>query len=244
GVLCEVVNDDGTMCRGEQLHEFASIHDIPLITIEALVAHRWRTEAILSRVVESTIPTAFGEFRIFGFRSAHDGSEQVALVLGDVAGRQGVLTRVHSECLTGDAFGSLRCDCHGQLHASMDAIAAAGEGVIVYTRGHEGRGIGLLGKLEAYRLQDQGLDTVEANVQLGYAADDRHYGVAGQILNDLKVSSVRLLTNNPDKVRQLRALGVDVAERVPHVVATSDAAAAYLATKISKLGHLTPQDER
>ena len=244
GVLCEVVNEDGTMARGDDLHRFADEFDIPLITIRDLVAYRWREEAVLSREVETMIPTRFGDFRIFGYKSTVDDHEQVALVLGDVTGKEGVLTRIHSECLTGDTFGSMRCDCHDQLEYAMRAIADRGEGIIVYNRGHEGRGIGLIGKLQAYRLQDQGLDTVEANLELGFAADARHYGVAGQILNDLKVSSVRLMTNNPDKVAQLRTLGVDVSERVPHVIGGNGASEGYLRTKAAKLGHLLDSDER
>lgn len=244
GVLCEVVNDDGTMARGDNLHEFAETHDIPLITIRDLVNHRWRHEAVLIREVETTLPTRFGEFRIVGYRSSVDDTEQVALVMGDVAGKSDVLARIHSECLTGDTFGSLRCDCHDQLQDAMRIIAEAGEGVVLYNRGHEGRGIGLLGKLAAYRLQDEGLDTVEANLELGFAADARHYGVAAQILNDLKVSSVRLLTNNPDKVEQLVDLGVDVSERRPHIIGSSDVAARYLETKATKLGHLIEDDGR
>ncbi len=243
GALCEVVNDDGTMARGEQLHEFAAAHEIPLITIKELVSHRWRSEAILSREVETTIPTPHGEFRIYGYRTAYDSSEQVALVRGDVAGKRNVLTRIHSECLTGDTFGSMRCDCRDQLFDAMAAIAAEEEGVIVYTRGHEGRGIGLLGKLKAYRLQDQGLDTVEANLELGFSADARHYGVAGQILHDLKVSGVRLMTNNPEKVRQLEGLGIEVDERVPHIIDSTAPPSEYLRTKARKLGHLLPGND-
>ena len=244
GVLCEVVNEDGTMARGPELGAFAEEHDIPLITIRDLVAYRWREEAILTREVETIIPTQFGDFGVVGYKSSVDDMEQIALVRGDVSGKEGVLTRIHSECLTGDTFGSMRCDCHDQLQDAMSAIAEEGEGVIVYTRGHEGRGIGLLGKLRAYRLQDQGLDTVEANLELGFAADARHYGVAGQVLNDLKVSSIRLMTNNPEKVTQLAELGVEVAERVPHVVGTNGTTRRYLRTKAAKLGHLLDSDER
>ena len=243
GVLCEVVNEDGTMARGDDLHRFAGDHDILLITIKDLIAYRWREEAILSREVETVIPTQFGEFTVVGYSSSFDDTEQVALVRGHVAGRERVLTRVHSECLTGDVFSSVRCDCQEQLREGMGAIAEEGVGVIVYTRGHEGRGIGLMGKLKAYNLQDQGLDTVEANLELGFAADARHYGVAGQILNDLKVSSVRLLTNNPDKVEQLGRLGIDVVERVPHGTTANGTARSYLRTKAAKLGHLIDDDE-
>lgn len=244
GVLCEVVNEDGTMARGNDLHTFAKEHEIPLISIRDLIAYRWREETILSREVETVIPTEFGEFAVFGYRSSFDDIEQIALVMGDVAGKERVLTRIHSECLTGDTFGSLRCDCHDQLQDAMRAISECGEGVVIYNRGHEGRGIGLIGKLKAYRLQDQGFDTVEANLELGFAADARHYGVAGQVLSDLGVTSIRLMTNNPEKVEQLGALGVDVAERVPLVIADNGAAEDYLRTKAAKLGHLIDADER
>ena len=235
GVLCEVVNDDGTMARLPQLEVFAAEHGIPLISIADLVDHRWRTEAVVSR--EADLPTDAGTFRAHGYRLLLDGSEHIALVYGDVAGKSGVLTRVHSECLTGDVFGSARCDCGEQLEESMRRIVAEGEGVVVYDRRHEGRGIGLVQKLKAYRLQDGGLDTVDANLSLGHPADARHYGTDAQILTDLKVNSVRLLTNNPDKIRQLERLGVDVVERIPVEVGASPHNAAYLNAKAEKMGH-------
>ena len=237
GVLCEVVNDDGTMARLPQLEVFAAEHGIPLISIADLVDHRWRTEAVVSREVEADLPTDAGTFRAHGYRLLLDGSEHIALVYGDVAGKSGVLTRVHSECLTGDVFGSARCDCGEQLEESMRRIVAEGEGVVVYDRRHEGRGIGLVQKLKAYRLQDGGLDTVDANLSLGHPADARHYGTDAQILTDLKVNSVRLLTNNPDKIRQLERLGVDVVERIPVEVGASPHNAAYLNAKAEKMGH-------
>lgn len=238
GVLCEIVNDDGTMARGRELLEFSERHDIPLITIADLVAYRWSTEALLQREVEASLPTRFGEFRIIGYRSKVDASEHVALVMGDVAGKTDVLTRTHSECLTGDTFMSLRCDCREQLEMALGAVADEGTGIVVYNRGHEGRGIGLLGKLKAYRLQDEGRDTVEANLELGYAADARHFGAAGQILNDLKVTSVRLMTNNPDKISQLSAMGIDVSSRVSAWTRPLTQNGNYLRTKAEKLGHL------
>lgn len=240
GVLCEVVNDDGSMARVDDLIEFAEANGIHLITIADLVAHRWRTEAVVTREVTTTIPTDFGDFDVYGYRSTVDDTEHLALVMGDVSGREGVLTRLHSECLTGDTLGSLRCDCRAQLLAAMQAIADAGQGVLVYNRGHEGRGIGLLGKLAAYRLQDDGLDTVEANESLGFAADARHYGIAVQILHDLKVSSVDLMTNNPDKIAQLSALGIEVRGRVPLWVGEHEGNGRYLQTKAQKLGHFPP----
>ena len=241
GALCEVVNDDGTMARGDDLVAFALRHDIKLITIDALVAYRWQHEAVVTRQVETTLPTEHGVFKIVGYRSQIDGAEHVALVMGDIAGKSGVLTRIHSECFTGDTLGSMRCDCREQLRRALAAVAEAGEGVVVYNRGHEGRGIGLLAKLAAYRLQDQGQDTVEANESLGFAADQRHYGLAAQILADLKVSGVRLMTNNPGKIDAMRGFGVDVVARVPLWVAVTDRNAAYLGAKARKLGHLGPE---
>lgn len=239
GVLCEVVRDDGAMARVDDLAEFSAKHGVPIITIEALVNHRWRTEALISRGAEATIPTDFGEFQAVGYRSTTIGSEHLALVHGEVSGKEDVLTRVHSVCLTGDVFGSRRCDCGEQLREAMRRVAERGSGIIVYNPTHEGRGIGLVDKLRAYRLQEQGLDTVEANEEMGYAPDDRHYGVDAQILNDLKVSSVRLLTNNPNKIEQLRTLGVAVTRREPLWVGQNGHNRFYLETKAVKLGHLT-----
>jgi len=238
GALCEIVNDDGSMARGEALRAFASEHNIPVLTIEDLIAYRWGTEALVSREVETSLPTEFGEFTAYGYRAAVGEPEQVALVMGDVAGKRDVLVRVHSECLTGDALGSQRCDCRDQLVESMRRIAAAEEGVVVYVRGHEGRGIGLLQKLAAYRLQDDGVDTVDANIELGFAADARHYGSAAQIINDLKVGSVLLMTNNPTKVADLAKFGVEVSGREPLEIDPTERTRDYLATKASRLGHL------
>ena len=238
GVLCEIVNDDGTMARGEQLTAFAARFGIPMTTIQDLVTHRWRTESLVTRKAMARLPTAFGEFTAYGYRAEHDGSEHVALVRGEVEGGRSVLTRIHSACLTGDVFGSHRCDCGAQLQVAMQMISREETGVVVYNRRQEGRGIGLLDKLEAYRLQDEGLDTVEANVSLGHPPDARHYGMEAQILHDLKIETFRLLTNNPDKITQLRALGVDVEARVPIEVGTTADNAEYLATKATKLGHL------
>jgi 3,4-dihydroxy 2-butanone 4-phosphate synthase/GTP cyclohydrolase II len=243
GVLCEVVRDDGAMARGDDLAEFSVLHDIPIITIEDLVNYRWRTEALISRDAEATIPTEYGDFEVVGYRSLATGSEHLALVRGEVAGKEDVLTRVHSVCLTGDVFGSRRCDCGAQLQEAMRRIAEAGAGIVVYNPTHEGRGIGLVDKLAAYRLQEQGLDTVEANEEIGHAPDSRHYGIDAQILNDLKVSSIRLLTNNPEKIVQLEKLGVGVTRREPLWVGENGHNRFYLETKTVKLGHLLDEGE-
>jgi 3,4-dihydroxy 2-butanone 4-phosphate synthase/GTP cyclohydrolase II len=242
GVLVEVVNDDGTMKRGQQLRDFADEHDLKLISIEQMVHHRRRTETHVERVAETRLPTRYGAFTAFGYRSTVDGSEHLALVHGDPAGLAGepVLTRVHSECLTGDVFGSSRCDCGPQLEEALERIVQEGRGVVIYLRGHEGRGIGLLAKLQAYQLQDGGRDTVDANLDLGLPADARHYGAATQILRDLGVASVRLMTNNPDKTSSLESYGVPVAERVALTPRPNDHNLAYLLTKRDRMGHDLP----
>ncbi len=240
GVLVEVVNDDGTMKRAPELREFADEHGLKMISIDQLVHHRRRTEHLIERLAQTHLPTRYGDFTAFGYRSTIDDAEHIALVYGDPeAIRSGdpVLTRVHSECLTGDAFGSERCDCGPQLEEAMAKISAEGRGVVVYLRGHEGRGIGLLAKLQAYQLQDSGRDTVDANLDLGLPADARHYAAATQILRDLGVPSVRLMTNNPDKTRNLEAYGVPVAERVALSTHVSDHNLAYLRTKRDRMGH-------
>jgi len=244
GVLVEVVNDDGTMKRGHDLRAFADEHGLKLISIEQLVHYRRRVESHVQRVATTRLPTEAGDFTAVGYRITIDGSEHVALVYGGVdelaAATEPVLTRVHSECLTGDVFGSARCDCGPQLHEAMERIVEAGRGVVIYLRGHEGRGIGLLAKLQAYELQDGGRDTVDANLDLGLPADARHYGAATQILRDLGVSSVRLLTNNPDKVDSLQSYGITVAERVPLTPHPNDHNIAYLRTKRDRMGHDIP----
>ena len=245
GVLVEVVNDDGTMKRGPQLRDFADEHGLTLVSIDQLVHHRRRTESHVQRVAETRLPTRSGEFTAVGYRISTDASEHVALVYGDpaaLATGDPVLTRVHSECLTGDVFGSSRCDCGPQLDEALDRIASEGRGVVVYLRGHEGRGIGLLAKLQAYQLQDGGRDTVDANLDLGLPADARHYGAATQILKDLGVRSVRLLTNNPAKVEGLESYGVHVATRVPLTPHPNDHNLAYLMTKRDRMGHDLPGD--
>jgi 3,4-dihydroxy 2-butanone 4-phosphate synthase/GTP cyclohydrolase II len=244
GVLVEVVNDDGTMKRGQQLRDFADEHGLCLVSIDDLVRYRRRTELHAERVAETTLPTDHGVFRAYGYRVSIDGSEHLALVHGDLAAVQdrgeAVLARVHSECLTGDTFGSHRCDCGPQLREAMAHIVEEGCGVVVYLRGHEGRGIGLVAKLQAYALQDSGRDTVDANLDLGLPADARHYGTASQILRDLGVQSVRLLTNNPDKTSSLEDFGVPVKERVPLTPHPNDHNLSYLHTKRDRMGHDLP----
>ncbi len=243
GVISEVVNDDGTMKRGQQLREFADEHGLTMISIEDLIHYRRRHETHVVRVAETRLPTRFGDFTEYGYRMTIDGTEHLALVHGDpesLGGGEPVLVRVHSECLTGDVFGSRRCDCGPQLDEAMERIVEAGLGVVVYLRGHEGRGIGLVAKLQAYQLQDGGRDTVDANLDLGLPADARHYGTATQILRDLGVEAVRLLTNNPDKVAQLEDYGVPVVERVLLTPHPNDHNLAYLLTKRDRMGHDLP----
>jgi 3,4-dihydroxy 2-butanone 4-phosphate synthase/GTP cyclohydrolase II len=237
GVLAEVVNDDGTMARLPELRVFANEHGLALISIEQMVEYRRRTERQLSREAQTMLPNAFGLWQAYGYRHEIDGTEHVALVLGDIGDGSDVLTRLHSECLTGDVFGSLRCDCGAQLESAMAAIAAEGRGVVLYLRGHEGRGIGLLSKLRAYELQDGGADTVDANLELGLPADAREYSSGAQMLADLGVSSVRLLTNNPAKVAGLTACGVDVTARATLPAAVTPYNIRYLTTKRDRLGH-------
>jgi 3,4-dihydroxy 2-butanone 4-phosphate synthase/GTP cyclohydrolase II len=238
GVLCEIVNEDGSMARLLELTAFAERHHIPIVSIADLIWHRRHREQFIRRVAEARIPTAFGEFTAVGYESTLDGTQHLALVKGDVANAGGVLVRVHSECLTGDVFGSLRCDCGTQLHDALRQIAEAGEGVVLYFRGHEGRGIGLMHKLQAYALQEHGRDTVEANLDLGFPADARDYGIGAQILVDLGVTSMRLLTNNPAKRAGLEGYGLSILERVPLETTPTPENRAYLAAKVAKLGHL------
>ncbi len=240
GVLVEVVNDDGTMKRGPELRAFADEHGLAMISIDDLVRYRRRHENLVERVAETRLPTRHGDFTAYGYRITVDDSEHIALVYGDVSGPEPVLTRVHSECLTGDVFGSHRCDCGPQLDEALARMVEEGRGVVVYLRGHEGRGIGLVAKLQAYQLQDGGRDTVDANLDLGLPADARHYGTATQVLRDLGVQSVRLMTNNPDKVANLEDFGIDVADRVPLTPHPNDHNLAYLLTKRDRMGHDLP----
>jgi 3,4-dihydroxy 2-butanone 4-phosphate synthase/GTP cyclohydrolase II len=240
-VICEIVNDDGTMRRLPDLATFAAEHGLVLISIADLIPYRRRFEKQVERVVEARIPTRFGAFRAMGYRSTLDGREHVALVAGDLGDGQDVLVRLHSECLTGDVFGSLRCDCGPQLDAALAAVAAEGRGVVLYVRGHEGRGIGLLHKLQAYQLQDGGADTVDANLNLGLPADARDYGIGAQMLVDLGVRTMRLLSNNPAKRAGLEGYGLRVVGRVPLAVRPNPENLRYLRTKRDRMGHDLPE---
>lgn len=238
GVLCELVNDDGTMMRGAALREFARAHGLPFLTIADLIAYRRARERLVERAAEALLPTAHGDFRALVYRSTLDGIEHVALVKGDLFARSEVLVRVHSECFTGDVLGSARCDCGRQLDMALAHIEREGAGVVVYLRGHEGRGIGLTRKLHAYALQDFGRDTVQANEDLGLPVDSRSYDVGAQILTDLGVSRIRLMSNNPAKFTQLAGYDLRIVERIPLITAPTPHNVAYLRAKQEKLGHL------
>lgn len=244
GVICELVHDDGSVMRAEACREFADSHHLKMISIADLIHYIRKTEKQVERVAQSKLPTKFGEFQAVGFKSLVDGVEHVALVKGDIGDGEKVLVRVHSECLTGDALGSLRCDCGPQLEAALERVALEGRGVVLYMRGHEGRGIGLLRKLQAYELQEQGLDTVEANLHLGMPADSRDYGIGAQILVELGVKSMKLLTNNPAKRAGLEGYGLSIFERVPLEIAPSKDNITYLRTKRDKLGHELTEVEK
>jgi 3,4-dihydroxy 2-butanone 4-phosphate synthase / GTP cyclohydrolase II len=237
GALCELVNDDGTMMRAPRCREFADEHNLVMISIADLIKYRRKHESQVTLVADVELPTEFGEFRAVGYRSDIDGTEHIALIAGDIADGQDILVRVHSECLTGDVLGSLKCDCGPQLHAAMRRVAQEGRGVVLYVKGHEGRGIGLLDKLRAYELQQKGLDTVDANLELGLPADARDYGTGAQILADLGVKSMRLLTNNPTKRAGLEGYGLSIVERVPLLIEPNDHNARYMTTKIDRMGH-------
>ena len=243
GVLCEIVNEDGSMMRASALREFADDHGLAMISIADLIRYRRRYESQIERIAQTRMPTVHGTFDAHAYRDTVTGGEHVALVVGDVRDGEPVLVRVHSECLTGDTFGSLRCDCGPQLRAAMTAIAANGRGVVLYLRGHEGRGIGLAHKLRAYELQDAGRDTVDANLELGLPADARDYGTGAQILADLGVRSLRLMTNNPTKLAGLEGYGLRVVDRVPMPVRPHPENIRYLRTKRDRMGHALPNLE-
>jgi 3,4-dihydroxy 2-butanone 4-phosphate synthase/GTP cyclohydrolase II len=236
GVICEIMNDDGTMARVPQLAKFAKKHGLPMITIADLIRYRMRNERLVKRIAAAKLPTDYGEFQVYAYENGIDGETHVALVRGEIGDGTNVMVRVHSKCLTGDVFHSMRCDCGAQLEAAMERIALEGRGVLLYLN-QEGRGIGLANKIRAYALQDEGLDTVEANERLGFKPDQRDYGIGAQILGDLGVRSMRLLTNNPRKFIGLEGYGLSIVETLPIEIPASEHSREYLRTKKEKLGH-------
>ncbi|MCZ6833070.1 MAG: bifunctional 3,4-dihydroxy-2-butanone-4-phosphate synthase/GTP cyclohydrolase II [Acidobacteria bacterium] len=237
GVICEIMNDDGTMARVDDLETFSQTHDLKMILVADLIRYRMQNERLVRRVAAPDLPTRYGHFRVLAYRSRLERKTHLALVMGQIDSGEPVLARVHSECLTGDVFGSLRCDCGRQLHRAMELIAAEGRGVVIYLR-QEGRGIGLINKLRAYELQDHGADTVVANEKLGFRADQRNYGIGAQMLNDLGVRKLRVLSNNPVKFVALKGYGLEIVERVPIEIPPDAHSRKYLKTKKDKMGHL------
>lgn len=242
GLCCEIMADDGHMMRTPELKEFAKKHGLNIITVKSLIEYRKRTESFVKQIADVDFPSRYGHFRIKAYESTLDGKCHIAVVKGDVAGKKNVLVRVHSECLTGDALGSLRCDCGDQLATALKNIEKEGEGVVLYMR-QEGRGIGLANKMRAYELQDKGADTVEANVELGFAPDLRDYGIGAQILSDLGLTSIRLMTNNPAKRAGLEGYNLEIVERVPLVVKANKFDKRYLSVKKVKMGHLLNDED-
>jgi 3,4-dihydroxy 2-butanone 4-phosphate synthase/GTP cyclohydrolase II len=242
-VICEILNEDGTTSRLEQLEKFADEHDLAIVSIAQIIEHRRRAEKLVKRTAEATIPTPYGNFRSIEYESLMDGRSHVAFAMGDLKGKENVLVRVHSECFTGDIFASLRCDCGSQLRMALQRIGEEGEGVVVYIRGHEGRGIGLSHKLKAYELQEKGLDTVEANEALGFAADLRDYGIGAQILVDLGLTTMRFMSNNPKKVAGIEGYGLKIVDWVGLQTTPTEENIDYLRTKRDKLGHLLDIDD-
>lgn len=238
GVICEVMKEDGTMARMPDLEKFSEEHGIPILTIADLIAYRMRTETLVRKISEADLPTRYGHFRIAVFEDIIHGDHHVVLIKGEISADQPTLVRAHSQCLTGDAFGSLRCDCGDQLHTAMQMIEKEGRGVVLYMLNHEGRGIGLANKIKAYSLQDEGADTVEANCRLGFKPDQRDYGIGAQILAALGIRKIKLITNNPRKFRGLSGYGLEIVERVPLQIPPTEENLEYLKTKKEKLGHL------
>lgn len=241
GLCCEIMDDDGHMMRTPRLIEFSKKHGLKMITVQALIEYRKRTECFVQKIAEADLPSKYGHFRIHAYESKLDGKTHLAIVKGNIKGKENVLVRVHSECLTGDALGSLRCDCGDQLATALKRIEAEGTGIVLYMR-QEGRGIGLGNKMRAYELQDQGKDTVEANVLLGFAPDQRDYGIGAQILSDLGLSTIRLMTNNPAKRAGLEGYGLKIVERVPLEIKSNEFNQKYMHIKKTKMGHILPEE--